>query len=255
MATRHGADFLSQSAAIREWLGRVPGDGFGRPSVLPGWDLRTLTGHVLLVHRGLLVRLGAPTDAEPLPMSEFVSRYRRDVDMIASSTLEATGARSPDELRAELDAVATEVGVALAGALPRVIDTPRGPTTSEDFLITRVVELVVHADDLSRSMPELDAVALAPAALAVAVRGLAGVLASRYPGRSVEVRIPPFAAVQAVAGPRHTRGTPPNVVETDALTFVRLATGRLDWRDAVADGTVSASGNRADLTDQLPLLS
>jgi putative sterol carrier protein len=69
----------------------------------------------------------------------------------------------------------------------------------------------------------------------------------------VELRVPPFVAVQCVAGPRHTRGTPPNVVETDAATWLRLATGELAWDDAVAEGRVSASGNRADLSAHLPL--
>ena len=87
------------------------------------------------------------------------------------------------------------------------------------------------------------------------MRALTGMLSAKYPGRSVEVRVPPFAAAQAIEGPRHTRGTPPNVVETDGLTFVRLATGRLGWTDAVADGQVRASGNRADLSEQLPLMS
>jgi hypothetical protein len=58
-----------------------------------------------------------------------------------------------------------------------------------------------------------------------------------------------------VEGPRHTRGTPPNVVETDPLTWIRLATGRLAWKDAVAEGKVSASGERADLGELLPLLA
>ena len=59
--------------------------------------------------------------------------------------------------------------------------------------------------------------------------------------------------MQAVAGPRHTRGTPPNVVETDPLTWVRLATGRLGWAEAVSSGAVRASGARADLSAHLPL--
>jgi hypothetical protein len=92
------------------------------------------------------------------------------------------------------------------------------------------------------------------AELALAVRHLLGVLAERAPGRSVEVRIPPVAAVQCVEGPRHTRGTPPNVIETDPVTFVRLATGRLRWADAVAEGKVRASGARADLSEWLPIL-
>src|SRR6185312_3785919 len=86
-----------------------------------------------------------------------------------------------------------------------------------------------------------------------AAAAVADPLATRAPGRSLELRIPPYAAVQCVAGPRHTRGTPPNVVETDPLTWIRLAAGRLDWREAVAGGAVRASGERADLTGWLPL--
>lgn len=91
------------------------------------------------------------------------------------------------------------------------------------------------------------------ATLATAVRYTLEELATRAPGRSVEVRVPPLGAVQCVAGPRHTRGTPPNVVETDAATWLRLAVGTLDWERAVADGAVRASGERADLRALLPL--
>ena len=78
-------------------------------------------------------------------------------------------------------------------------------------------------------------------------------LAERAPGRSVEVRVPPYAAAQVVEGVRHTRGTPPAVVETDAATWVALATGALTWHDAEARGLLRASGERADLTPYLPL--
>ena len=91
--------------------------------------------------------------------------------------------------------------------------------------------------------------------LGLAVRGLAEELAARAPGHSVEVRVPPYSAVQCIEGPRHTRGTPPNVVETDPLVFVELATGRRAWEDAVADGSVRTSGARADLSPWLPLLA
>jgi hypothetical protein len=90
-------------------------------------------------------------------------------------------------------------------------------------------------------------------ALREAVRALLTELAHRAPGRTVEVRVPPFGAIQCVAGPRHTRGTPPNVVETDPVTWVLLATGRLGWAAGVADGRIRASGVRADLSDLLPL--
>jgi hypothetical protein len=79
------------------------------------------------------------------------------------------------------------------------------------------------------------------------------VLEERAPGRSVEVRVPPYAAVQVIEGVRHTRGTPPAVVETDAGTWVALATGDLAWAEALESGRVQASGERTDLSPYLPL--
>ena len=90
--------------------------------------------------------------------------------------------------------------------------------------------------------------------LATAVRYTLEELATRAPGRSVEVRVPPHAAVQVVPGVRHTRGTPPAVIETDAETWLALATGRTTWREAVAAGSVRASGERTDLSGYLPLV-
>jgi Bacterial SCP ortholog len=87
-----------------------------------------------------------------------------------------------------------------------------------------------------------------------AVKESLAALAAAAPGHSVEVRVPPYAAVQCIAGPRHTRGTPPNTVETDARTWLALATGLLDWAAAVAEGAVVASGSRApEVARHLPL--
>lgn len=88
---------------------------------------------------------------------------------------------------------------------------------------------------------------------ATAVRFLLQVLADASPGHTVEVRVPPFGAVQAVEGPRHTRGTPPNVVELDAETFVAIATGTVQWSEAASAGRVHASGARSDLSALFPL--
>ncbi|MHA7261728.1 sterol carrier family protein [Arthrobacter sp. TMN-37] len=93
----------------------------------------------------------------------------------------------------------------------------------------------------------------ARADLAAAVRFCLEELSERAPGNSVEVRVPPFGVTQCVEGPRHTRGTPPNVVETDPQTWLQLATGALSWGSAVAAGKVAASGQRADLAAWLPL--
>jgi len=88
---------------------------------------------------------------------------------------------------------------------------------------------------------------------ATAVRYTLDELGERAPGRSVEVRVPPFGVVQCVEGPRHSRGTPPNVVETDAQTWLCLATGAMTWPDALAQGVLRVSGTRADVSRWLPL--
>ncbi|HEX6075902.1 MAG TPA: sterol carrier family protein [Micromonosporaceae bacterium] len=87
-----------------------------------------------------------------------------------------------------------------------------------------------------------------------AVRMSLLVLSRTVPGRAVEVRVPPYGAAQCGAGPRHTRGQPPNVVETDPVTWVRLASGRLSWSDAAGSGALHASGIRSDLSPHLPLV-
>jgi len=90
--------------------------------------------------------------------------------------------------------------------------------------------------------------------LALAVRYSLQLLAEQAPGGTVEVRVPPYAAVQCIEGPKHTRGTPPNVIETDAATWIALAAGDLSWDDARAAGRVHASGQRADLAGHLPVI-
>ncbi|MGA8846413.1 MAG: sterol carrier family protein [Nocardioides sp.] len=91
--------------------------------------------------------------------------------------------------------------------------------------------------------------------LRLLVKHFLAVLEVRAPGHSVEVRVPPYAAVQVIPGVRHTRGTPPAVIETDAATWLALATGTLSWAEALASGTVTASGERTDLSPYLPLRS
>ena len=115
---------------------------------------------------------------------------------------------------------------------------------------------------LKPAAPELVADALARFVADVAERAdlklltkhFLAVLEGRAPGRSVEVRVPPYAAVQVIEGVRHTRGTPPAVIETDAATWIALATGALGWAEAVERAAVRASGERTDLSSYLPLI-
>jgi hypothetical protein len=93
------------------------------------------------------------------------------------------------------------------------------------------------------------------AVLRAAVKQSLAAVAAAAPGRSVEVRVPPYGAVQCVSGPRHTRGTPPNIVETDVRTWLALVAGVLSWSDATASGALTASGARAaEVARHLPLI-
>ena len=80
------------------------------------------------------------------------------------------------------------------------------------------------------------------------VKGLLAEISRLVPGHAVELRIPPYAAIQCCAGPKHTRGTPPNVVEMGATELVELLSGRLEWADGIRDGRITASGERSDLS-------
>ncbi|WP_043661504.1 sterol carrier family protein [Thermocrispum municipale] len=121
--------------------------------------------------------------------------------------------------------------------------------TSDPVRLRQAMQAVVEWLD-----GEPDAAEPSRAQLAEAVRLSLHALAADAPGRTVEVRVPPFAAVQCIEGPRHTRGTPPNVVEMQPRTWLELALGRRDWQSAVDSGAVSASGTRADLSGLLPLV-
>lgn len=246
------ASLRRQGAAIVEWLSALDDAAFTRPSALAGWDVRLLTAHCVLVFEGARRGLETPVTERPLAVAEYVQLYAPNADQIGAVTADIAAQHPPRELVQRLDAAVA----ALPGDLPatRAVQGGRGPITPRDWIVTRNIEAVVHSDDLTRSLPERGPVPLDRPALATATRTLAEILTSVAPGRSVELRVPPFVAVQAVPGPRHTRGTPPNVIETDPLTWVRVTAGRETFADALARGAISASGQRADLTAHLPLL-
>ena len=213
-------------------------------------EARRTAARIAAVGQGLVVSLGSPTLERALPLPR----------LLVAATVAPEADEVPVAASAERLAVAVEqLGPLLGPAGPpaaAVVRTPAGAATVEDAVAVAIVGLLLGADDLARTVPDPPPVPLTRGARARGSRTLTAVLAARHPGRSVEVRVPPFAAVQCAIGdpgPRHTRGTPPNVVETDAVTFLRLAAGRLAWADAVRDGRVSASGLRADLSSVLPL--
>lgn len=244
--------YAEQAIALADWFAQLPGAAFAEPSVLPGWDLRTLLGHIVGSKEGIPDWLATRSTERALLPATYVSAYAPAAEDISAQTIEITGDHAPTALLDRLRAQLTAPDGLTANT---VIDGPRGPFTARDFVRTRIIDLVVHCDDISRSLPDREPVPLVRAALATTTRMLAEMLATTAPGRSVEIRIAPYIAVQAIEGPPHKRGTPPNVVETDPLTWLRVATGRTQFREAVADGSVRASGTRADLTAYLPLLA
>lgn len=243
--------------ALGDWLTTVPDDGWGRPSVLPDWTVAELGSHLVLVAETVTALTPAPKATVPLSAADYMSRYPAVADAITRNTRAAAadgdtnGARLAAAIDANLDHAAALLE---AWNADTVVNGGRGPIRLVDYLATRAVEVAVHADDLARSVPDVPAPQVPRDCLRLAVRTLLHALADKAPGRAVEVRVPPIGAVQCVEGPRHTRGTPSNVVEMDATTWLRAAAGREPWQDAVESGRITASGGRADLTPWLPLL-
>ncbi|MEU3843952.1 sterol carrier family protein [Streptomyces sp. NPDC028635] len=244
----------AQFGHVRQAVRTLTPEQLQAPTRLGEWTVRDLVAHLGMTLRAATRLLGRPAPAGPqAALLDWPFAIAAEAPDIAGY------ARRLAEEHPDLDAylAATEERfTADLAAHPgtRLLDTSAGPLTLDDYLVTRTVELIVHTDDLNAAVPGLD-VPFDKQAFAACTRLLADALAAKAPGGATEVRIPPYAVVQCVEGPRHTRGTPPNVVETDPLTWIRLATGRLEWKDAVEAAKVSASGERADLSGLLPLLA
>ncbi|MBM9508952.1 maleylpyruvate isomerase family mycothiol-dependent enzyme [Actinacidiphila acididurans] len=250
------AALVAQVGQVRAAVAELTDEEWTRPSGLPGWDVRMLVAHLVRqvdVVRVVLAEPAPPAGTAVTGLSTWALSTAGIADELDAGTRE-TAARTPDvvaALAAAAEGLAAQEQEALRA--DRIVPHVFGAMRALDFTVTRLVELVVHSDDLARATGR--DVPLDKQALAAVVRLLADALAVKAPGNSVEVRVPPYAAVQCVQGPRHTRGTPPNVVETDPLTWIRLATGRTGWASARQDAAVSASGERADLSPYLPVMS
>ena len=251
---------IAQIEAVTDAAHRLTPDQLTRPTALPGWDVHHLLVHIALQIDAVPRFLGRP-EPEPGPapgkkpevsLTAWARGTRTLADRLDTQTREEAAAGENGAAR--IDAAVADLEPVIEEAVREDLLIPHhfGAMRMHDFTVTRLVELVVHSDDLARATGTR--VALDRQALAATVRVLADALAAKAPGGSVEVRIPPFAVVQAVEGPRHTRGTPPNVVETDPLTWLRLATGRTTWAEALGTPHLSASGERADLAPYLPVL-
>ncbi|MGW0204560.1 sterol carrier family protein [Streptomyces sp. NPDC003233] len=251
---RTRAAVLAQFGNVREAVRGLTREQLALPTRLGEWTVRDLAVHIGMaltaVHRSLALPEPAKADAVLLDWPFATSANAAAIDEFTRNL----SGEHPD-----LGAYLTEVDRSTRTLLAehpgtRILQTSAGAMPLDDYLVTRAAELVVHTDDLNAALPGLQ-IPYDRQALAAATRLLADALAAKAPGGSTEVRVPPYAVVQCVEGPRHTRGTPPNVVETDPLTWIRLATGRLSWQDALEEAKVSASGERADIGGLLPLMA
>ncbi|GAA3767668.1 maleylpyruvate isomerase family mycothiol-dependent enzyme [Streptomyces chiangmaiensis] len=245
---------FAQFGNVRQAVGTLTPDQSALPTRLGDWTVRELVAHIGTVLAGVSRLLDEPEPArQDATLLDWPFATRANSDAIAGA------ARRLAEQHPDLSAFLADVEQHFTAGLDtypgtRLLASSAGAMPLADCVVTRTVELVVHTDDLNAAVPGLD-IPYDRQALAAATRLLADALAVKAPGASTEVRIPPYAVVQCVEGPRHTRGTPPNVVETDPLTWIRLATGRVPWHAALADAKVSASGERADLGGLLPLMT
>ncbi|CAL9507798.1 maleylpyruvate isomerase family mycothiol-dependent enzyme [Streptomyces griseomycini] len=247
------AAVLAQFGNVRSAVRTLTPEQLALPTRLGDWTVRELAAHVTTAVETVSRNLERDEPAGAgLALLDWPFATAARASGIADDARELAAAHPDlDALFARTAERFTERVASAPGT--RLLATRTGAVALADYLVTRTVELVVHTDDLNAAVPGLD-IPYDRQALAACTRLLADALAAKVPGGSTEVRVPPYAVVQCVQGPRHTRGTPPNVVETDPLTWIRLATGRVAWPDAVADAKVSAGGERADLGPYLPLM-
>lgn len=246
------AAVTAQLGHVRDAVRELSPEDFARPTRLGDWTVRELVAHFAMAVEHVPAGLDRPAaPKQEVRLVEWPFAPAVYAESVAEYVRTLAAENDPVAL---LDRAAERYAALVPGAPDdRLLAVRPGAIRLDDLLVTRCLELIVHTDDLADAIGK--EIPFDRQALAATVRLLADSLAEKAPGGSVEVRVPPFAVVQCVAGPRHTRGTPPNVVETDPLTWVRVATGRMSWAGALADAAVSASGERADLGECLPVLS
>lgn len=242
---QHVASFLTSLRAA-EFCRTVPGTTH---------RVRDVAAELLMAQNQLLEALDRPTAERPQPLAIHVDGLRLSRSHLKELAGELAEHESGPDLAGQFQQQMHEIGRRLrSGDLPDVVSIPT-PLRLADLLRLVAVAFALHSDDLTRAVPAHRPVQWHRGVIADAVRALAETMRARYPGREVEIRVPPFAAIQCGtgSGPRHTRGTPPNVVECEPIPFVRLCRGRQNLPDAVRQGHLRASGVRADISDWLPL--
>lgn len=242
----------AQFALLADAVAGLADTDFAKPTKLHGWDVAALVAHVAGNASTITDRVArGTTDAPENDVLGYLSGMSADADDVQRRAVDTAAGKKPKELRADV-AAGAEALAKVDAPLTLTIPGYNGTLSLGDYLVTRCVEGVVHGCDLryATGVPA----APDPTALKVAVRILAALVERAVPGKAVEVRVPGHVAFQCISGPKHTRGTPGNVVECDPVAFVEVASGRRTWNDAVSTGSIRGSGGRADLSEWLPVI-
>lgn len=172
--------FAAQSAALRPWAGTITADERAAPSALAGWTVADLLGHLVMVHDAVAALRPAPEDAEPMSTVDYLAQYAGDAEGIAGMA-RAIAVDHPDDVLVAWDKAAHQARQTLGalGAGDRLVQARRGPIMESAFLDTRLIELVVHAQDLARSLPDHPPPPVLPSARRRVVLTLREVLTAR----------------------------------------------------------------------------
>lgn len=249
-------DVVEQARRLADCLTDLQPAEFLRPIPCREDRVIDVTARVVLVGDSVLSSLDHETTQRPGALADFLGSCGFTQNRLTRVTRELARHEDGAELADQFAEDVAEIGRRLTESdLPAVVAYDGSAIRTIDLLRLTGIDWVLHCDDLNRAVPARTPIPIPRGVLADSVRTLAETLRRRHPGHSIEVRIPPFVAVQcgAAGEPRHTRGTPPTVVETDPLTFVRLCRGRQTWDEAVKHNHVTASGVRSDLSEWLPL--
>lgn len=210
---------LKQTDSIRRWVVELPVEAWDGASILSGWSIHGLVCHIAIVQESLLSALSRSSDNAPLRIGEYVSSYSGYADQLEDSAQQRTLSLPVPDLASHFDDLQESLDQAFAHPSPAVIQSTRGSISYGDFLRSRMVEFVVHSDDLTRSLPQLKGPTINPDALGVAVSCLLEARAHQCPGTVQTIDV---AGVGSI-----TCGGTPGSFSLEAMEFLRFFSGRI----------------------------
>ena len=232
-----GRAVIAQADLVAAWLSGLPPSAWRTPSVLPGWTITELAEHLAVSLRTTHTVLADPSPAKPIGLDRYVSAYAAAAPEVLQRELSGTAGRDPADVLAGLYAERETAAAAVADPPPaRAVAGPRGPLGPADWLVTRAIEMVVHADDLTRSVPDRPPVELDRTAVRLVTQAAADLMAARAPGPVAGAARPAVRGRAVRRGPAAHPGHPaerrrdrPADLDPAGRRPAGLARGRDQW--------------------------